>query len=472
MHKVKYEYPTPSVVIPLRKTSLIAGLIFWGFIAIIISACNSSQLQVTQPIRAPKETTTIVPAFAPSPTSMAGISITPTMIQPNPTATILAPTISPSETPTPVGDFEVCSVNQQAPNRLILGVATHLDQDYIFIVDMNGQNFRWLTQGTSPSWSPKGDFFVYKKVDPNKKIALMGMNPDNSTPVRLISGYESIYSYAWDSKGENIIFSGIDSTNKEVLQKMNRDGSAQVMIAEGFRWIDSYAWSNDSQSVFFTGFKPPANQSLYRFDFNSKNLYIIYDPGLAMAINSVELFPDGKHLIVSITVLKPATGVDMFYVINADGSNSKPLDALGLPFIPNYRKLNPSGKYLVFVGRVDGIDKIISQFVETDTSTIIDPGGSEPFVLDWSPNGAMFDYSVKNDNETRGLYVANLDGSIIKPILTQKRGSTVWNSDSRHITFVLETSDKIGQLSIIDICTLQTRKIFEGVNLHQINLQP
>lgn len=111
----------------------------------------------------------------------------------------------------------------------------------IFIMDENGQKVKQIAVGTHPSFSPDGEYIVYRRAT----NTLYRVDIDKGEEVLLYSTPGVLYPYpAWSPDGEKIAF-----IEDGVLYTVNPDGTGQTRISLSGSNQIPITWSSDSQFI-------------------------------------------------------------------------------------------------------------------------------------------------------------------------------------------------------------------------------
>lgn len=116
--------------------------------------------------------------------------------------------------------------------KKILFTSTIGSTSQICMMDTNGNNFTVLTEGTLPSYHPKGTSFLYQKpVGKFNQIFTYNLKTGQST--QLTSGDSGNSQAAYSPNGNTIVFtSGRDNTSSHIFT-MAADGSTLTQITTG-----------------------------------------------------------------------------------------------------------------------------------------------------------------------------------------------------------------------------------------------
>jgi Tol biopolymer transport system component len=223
-----------------------------------------------------------------------------------------------------------------------LGNAPNADRQLI-IMNPDGSNKIALTKETGSnwflSWSLDGQEVVYQKdsTDPNGSSAETSINSVHidSTDQRELFKGGGIQSMRWDDARNfsGIVYTQLDNANW-YLYRFNIDGTPPVKLGgsntpidgwliEGSRTI--YITKNNTTWFWHDDQKKFSEWTKWDFASNCKSFAPI-DIYLHDADHVAS--PDGKHLFVIVNCNE---GLAWFYLVNADGSQIRPLANISTP---------------------------------------------------------------------------------------------------------------------------------------------
>ncbi len=237
-------------------------------------------------------------------------------------------------------------------------------------------------------------------------------------------------------------------------------GARTVLILEDFTGDDpdglyefwGLAWSPDGARLAFYGRSHSLNCGLYIVRANGSEVQQISD----RCSDHDAWSPDGTALAFS-----PAN-TDTIYVVNADGSNLRPLFAFGPGRSVDGLTWSPDGTKLAFVGRGAGLGSCIFVMNANGSGAVCladtQRSGDSPA---WSPDGSQLafgrsDYLLGSSD----IWLINPDGSGATN-LTQGNGAFVgadapaWSPDGSRLVFegggrVEGVDQDVGQLFVIN----------------------
>ena len=287
----------------------------------------------------------------------------------------------------------------------------------VYVMDIDGNNPRNLTNNPdkdwSPSWSPDGERIVFRsnrdghflKVIPAYEIYVM--DADGGNQLNLTNNPSDDSFPSWSPDGKRIAFASYrDKKVKNFIPTyeiyvMNADGGNPQNLTND-RNEDWYpSWSPDGKRIAFMSLR------------------------------------DGHIIDVAPTY--------EIYVMDADGGNPQNLtNDLNDDRYPSW---SPDSKRIVFTAERPGHFR--SKFGITDEIYVMDADGKNQQRLtenrkndwfpSWSPDGERIAFAAdrKGDSENLDIYVMDADGGNQQNLTNNRRDdwSPSWSSDSRRIAF-------------------------------------
>jgi peptidoglycan hydrolase-like protein with peptidoglycan-binding domain len=225
---------------------------------------------------------------------------------------------SPSAVAATFGPMALPSPVNPPPNQAgYLAVVYGLD---VYVMDADLGNLTWAVtaNGASyePVWSPEGGRLAFVSKHPDgDELFVASANGAGLTQVtcnRLAKGHP-----AWSPDGTRIVFAGTAQTIPETgLYLMNADGSGLALIA-GTTLGWQPAWSRTNRIVFTAGTN--GARHIYTINPDGSDLQTLtsgagHDSDPAWS-------PDGSQ----IAFVSDRDGEAQIYLMNADGTNQRPL---------------------------------------------------------------------------------------------------------------------------------------------------
>lgn len=276
--------------------------------------------------------------------------------------TTILPTVIPttiiSATPTPINTFS--------------GQIVYNKGDYIHSINADGTNDTRLAMGKTPVWSPDGNTIVFLS-DPEGDFEydIFLMNSDGTNQRPLLPGqkeYVDPRDLNWQPNGSLIVFvalslkdrdNGYDiftiDTNSATLQKIPRK------VAD----VWGASWSSDGKQIMFVSVED-ANDTgtIYTINIDGTGEKKLTHAG---SCEYPTYSPDGKLIAYA------AGGI---YIINADGSDRRPLLEKGW-----HAAWSPDGKSLAITISEEKIARLYIVNLDGSGSTYLTDG----YGGDWKP---------------------------------------------------------------------------------------
>ena len=123
----------------------------------------------------------------------------------------------------------------------------------IFVININGQDEKFLTDGAAPNWSPDGRKIAFCKKPANANWHIYLMDTDGNNQVNITSDLNDTYP-SWSPDGKQIVFSSQRAKfGFSNIYKMDSDGQNVVRLtqADNEQHV-SPIWSPDGQYIAFS----------------------------------------------------------------------------------------------------------------------------------------------------------------------------------------------------------------------------
>ena len=239
----------------------------------------------------------------------------------------------------------------------------------IYVMDIDGQNLRRLTNNRDndwwPSWSPDGKRIVFvSERDGNREIYVM--DADGRNPQNLTNDHNEDWYPSWSPDGKRIAFMSrrdghiIDFAPTYEIYVMDADGGNPQNLTND-RNDDRYpSWSPDSERIVFVSQRPGHFRSklgitseIYVMDADGQNQQRLTENRQTDWYPSWS--PDGKRIAFASDMKGDFENFEI-YVMDADGGNPQNLTkSRGGDSSPSW---SPDGKRIAFSSWRDGDSEI------------------------------------------------------------------------------------------------------------------
>lgn len=223
-------------------------------------------------------------------------------------------------------------------NSLWVGMSEDIRRESLKLIDQS----QYISPN-SISWSPDGKYIAYtKSIDwstvsetYNKYAFYTETNIVNLTTFEnqiLTDGSMGCYNPKWSPNNKWI---ALTCKNVEDLVDsfilLSPDGTDKKILQEDGLWY-SYDWSDDGKLIAYLSYDGGKTRLFYtRVDEISQKVVPISILKNINEISDIVWTPDGKHLIMVITIMKnidttPIVYEDKLFITNLDGSDQRILD--------------------------------------------------------------------------------------------------------------------------------------------------
>ena len=254
------------------------------------------------------------------------------------------------------GDVDGPAADEQTDPRLdapfdarIAFTSTREGQQHIYVATVDGSQIRRLARGARPTWSPDGRWIAFTASNGNiGELRVIGVDGSGERVVASPAGMS-----AWSPDGTKIVFSGDPYFGTAGLFVVNPDGSGLTrLLSADFEdppgnWLGYPAWSPDGKSIAFMRENNSMWWPIYVVNADGSSPRMLEADGRLL---EPSWSPDGTMMAVGHLNLRIAT-------MNADGSGLQ-LYPHALAFNPDW---SPDGRSLIFNGFASSVGDSVSK---------------------------------------------------------------------------------------------------------------
>ena len=216
-------------------------------------------------------------------------------------------------------------------------------QSQVFLMSPDGSNIRKLTSypsgATTPAWSPDGTkiaFYVY-----GTEAGYYVMNADGTDP-QLVAPSPLDYQPAWSPDSTRLAYTAPGGNDPDIWIVDLGTGERRSLTGDSSGQESSPSWSPDGTRVAFEAIAAPIfdnDADVKVINVDGSGVTVLADgPG---AQHAPSWSPDGTTIAFTADV----DGRPELWLMNADGSNTRPLTGIGLAVRPSW---SPDGTQIAF----------------------------------------------------------------------------------------------------------------------------
>ena len=314
-----------------------------------------------------------------------------------------------------------------------------LTPNEIYIMDLDGSNKTFLTEGICPVWSPDGQWIAH--TDTGAREIILKIRPDGTdiTPLTDNKDKKGVWTLAWTPDSSKIIYGTLNLT-KEVWV-ITSDGRQKWQLLP----------SPPPQHWERQGISPDSSRIVYNSCSDIYTVPIGPPVGTSSKLTNTPAYlrggsflsgkgwsPDGNKILYHQhnTAQTPTGCFGSYWLMNKDGSGKIELPISDDTYVDNWSPDSSKIAYVFYEG--EGWDNDYNIWVinaDGTGNTQLTTDGRNKGGSSWSPDGTKIVYHILTPNE---IYIMDSDGSN-KTFLTEGL-CPAWSPDSQWIVYCKEDS--------------------------------
>jgi Tol biopolymer transport system component len=222
------------------------------------------------------------------------------------------------------------------PTRIVFASARVLNTE-IWVMNADGSDQKQLTftsnSSGAPSWSPDGSRILFTRwwlVGSDLRSGLFRMKSDGSEVTCLDSIPDAYYGSPHDSPdGTRIVCERSGPSGSREVWLLNADGSSPMNLTPGGERGASPEWSPDGTRILYSR-ETAIGWRIYTMKPDGTDTLKVLETGVANSNQYQPSWsPDGASIVyVDDHGVHTATDFSWIDIVNADGSNARPLTPL------------------------------------------------------------------------------------------------------------------------------------------------
>jgi TolB protein len=272
------------------------------------------------------------------------------------------------------------------------------EESGIYVMNADGSGMRNIGGGTRVDWSPDSRKLVFVSYV-NRISTLFVVDSDGRNRRELIREFGAYSSPDWLSDGRIAFTSHEDGG----IYTVDANGDNRELLIEGELNIDDNGelrmsnpvWSPDIKKVVYQARDTDTGiRRLYISDFDGRNERFIMD--VKSYVYRPSWSPDGKRIVIGH---QSEQGGKLVHIVDAESGDAVCLGDAGAFLEQDSPCFSPDGRRIVFSGRKDKTDWIYVMNADGSDQRPIGPTKLTQKVTDmtWSPDGSQILFSECDD---------------------------------------------------------------------------